>query len=165
MNSRERKIIDAFSFFLTCTALVCCKILIKLCCDSGTESGACRAESVLQSLASRANIIFDFGVETHWQPINSQRMLLWASRWTAFYYEPFSLSCILTSIAGHLRFMHTRDSSAAGHLRFILTCNIQLHSTLKLILHKRSISCMVPLFNAHDAFIYCMAFRLNQRCK
>jgi hypothetical protein len=39
-----------------------------------------RIHILLQSLASKADIKFDFHVKTHWQPINSQRMLLWASR-------------------------------------------------------------------------------------
>mmetsp|Transcript_21823 Transcript_21823/g.53747 ORF Transcript_21823/g.53747 Transcript_21823/m.53747 type:complete len:216 (+) Transcript_21823:202-849(+) len=46
----------------------------------GTEEGACRFERQLQTLADKADIKFDYHVKTHWQPINSQRVLLWAGR-------------------------------------------------------------------------------------
>lgn len=40
-----------------------------------------QAEESMRMLAKRAGISnIDYGVQTNWQPINSQRMLLWASR-------------------------------------------------------------------------------------
>lgn len=47
----------------------------------GTEQGALHAERGLQMVAAEAGIKFDFGVKTDWQPVNSQRMLLWAGKY------------------------------------------------------------------------------------
>ena len=47
----------------------------------GTEAGALRAEAGLQQLGGAANIKFRFDVKTDWQPIDSQRLLLWAGRY------------------------------------------------------------------------------------
>jgi len=34
----------------------------------------------MNQLGARNNVTFDFNVKTHWQPIESQRLQLWASR-------------------------------------------------------------------------------------
>lgn len=44
----------------------------------GTEQGALQAEAGIRALGRKANIEFDFQVRTHWQPVESQRLLLWA---------------------------------------------------------------------------------------
>mmetsp|Transcript_46453 Transcript_46453/g.110687 ORF Transcript_46453/g.110687 Transcript_46453/m.110687 type:complete len:192 (+) Transcript_46453:419-994(+) len=46
----------------------------------GTEQGALGAEAQLSSLARAAGICFRFDQRTDWQPIESQRALLWAGR-------------------------------------------------------------------------------------
>ena len=46
----------------------------------GTEAGARRAEAGLSALGERAGINFRFDVRTQWQPVDSQRLLLWAGR-------------------------------------------------------------------------------------
>ena len=46
----------------------------------GTEAGARAAEAGLRMLGKAAGIDFRFDVRTHWQPVDSQRMLLWAAR-------------------------------------------------------------------------------------
>ena len=46
----------------------------------GTEEGALRAEAGLSSLARAAGISFRFDQKTDWQPVESQRLLLWAGR-------------------------------------------------------------------------------------
>mmetsp|Transcript_52485 Transcript_52485/g.130576 ORF Transcript_52485/g.130576 Transcript_52485/m.130576 type:complete len:263 (+) Transcript_52485:237-1025(+) len=46
----------------------------------GTEAGALAAEAGLQQVGGEAGIRFDFGVRTDWQPMNSQRLLLWAGK-------------------------------------------------------------------------------------
>ena len=46
----------------------------------GTENGALRAEAGLSALGSAAGIKFRYDQKTNWQPIDSQRMLLWAGR-------------------------------------------------------------------------------------
>ena len=46
----------------------------------GTETSALRFERGLNALGARNDVTFDFGVKTHWQPIESQRAQLWASR-------------------------------------------------------------------------------------
>lgn len=46
----------------------------------GTEAGARQAEAVLSRLGATANIKFRFDVRTDWQPVDSQRLLLWAGR-------------------------------------------------------------------------------------
>jgi len=44
----------------------------------GTEAGARRAEAGLSALGAAAGIKFRYDQKTNWQPIESQRMLLWA---------------------------------------------------------------------------------------
>jgi len=46
----------------------------------GTEEGARRAEAGLSQLGRAADISFRFDVRTDWQPVDSQRLLLWAGR-------------------------------------------------------------------------------------
>ena len=46
----------------------------------GSEEGACAAEAGIASLGRAAGIDFDFHVRTDWQPVDSQRLLLWAGR-------------------------------------------------------------------------------------
>ena len=46
----------------------------------GTEHSARRFERGLNALGARNDVTFDFGVRTHWQPVESQRAQLWASR-------------------------------------------------------------------------------------
>jgi len=46
----------------------------------GDERRRDEAEERLQMQGREAGITFDFSVRTHWQPIDSQRMLLWAGR-------------------------------------------------------------------------------------
>ena len=46
----------------------------------GTERGALQAEAGLQRLGGAAGIRFRFDVRTNWQPVDSQRLLLWAGR-------------------------------------------------------------------------------------
>jgi len=46
----------------------------------GTDEGARRAEAGLSALGAAAGIKFRFDQQTNWQPMDSQRMLLWAGR-------------------------------------------------------------------------------------
>lgn len=46
----------------------------------GTETSALRFERSLNALGARNDVTFDFDVKTHWQPVESQRAQLWASR-------------------------------------------------------------------------------------
>lgn len=46
----------------------------------GDEARRDEAERGLQAQGREAGIAFDFNVRTHWQPIDSQRLLLWAGR-------------------------------------------------------------------------------------
>ena len=46
----------------------------------GSEAGAHAAEAQLSSLAKAAGICFRFDQRTDWQPVESQRALLWAAR-------------------------------------------------------------------------------------
>lgn len=46
----------------------------------GTEAGARKAEAALSHLGRAAKIDFRFDVRTDWQPVDSQRLLLWAGR-------------------------------------------------------------------------------------
>ena len=46
----------------------------------GTEAGALRAEAGLRALGGAAGISFRFDQRTNWQPVESQRLLLWSSR-------------------------------------------------------------------------------------
>lgn len=46
----------------------------------GSEERAFQAEKGLQHLGGAAGIKFRFDVKTNWQPIDSQRLLLWAGR-------------------------------------------------------------------------------------
>ena len=46
----------------------------------GTEAGALQAEQGLSHLGAAANIKFRFDQRTNWQPVESQRLLLWAGR-------------------------------------------------------------------------------------
>ena len=46
----------------------------------GSEQRAFAAEKGLRNLGAAAGINFRFDVKTDWQPINSQRILLWSSR-------------------------------------------------------------------------------------
>jgi len=46
----------------------------------GDEVARDEAERQLQQQGREAGITFDFNVLTHWQPVDSQRMLLWAGR-------------------------------------------------------------------------------------
>jgi predicted DsbA family dithiol-disulfide isomerase len=46
----------------------------------GTRETAVRMQNSMNDLASRNDVEFNFTVKTHWQPIESQRMQLWASR-------------------------------------------------------------------------------------
>jgi predicted DsbA family dithiol-disulfide isomerase len=48
----------------------------------GTEEGALQAEVGLKQLGSQAGINFRFDQKTNWQPVDSQRLLLWASRFS-----------------------------------------------------------------------------------
>lgn len=47
----------------------------------GSEARRDEAERRLQEQGQEAGITFDFNVHTNWQPIDSQRMLLWSSRY------------------------------------------------------------------------------------
>ena len=46
----------------------------------GDERMRDEAERGLRAQGREAGIAFDFSVRTHWQPVDSQRMLLWAAR-------------------------------------------------------------------------------------
>lgn len=46
----------------------------------GTDEGARRAEAGLSALGAAAGIKFRYDQKTNWQPIDSQRMLLWAGQ-------------------------------------------------------------------------------------
>ena len=46
----------------------------------GTEAGALRAEAGLSALGAAAGINFRYDQKTNWQPLESQRMLLWAAK-------------------------------------------------------------------------------------
>ena len=46
----------------------------------GTEAGALRAEAGLSALGAAAGIKFRYDQKTNWQPLESQRMLLWSAR-------------------------------------------------------------------------------------
>lgn len=46
----------------------------------GTEAGALRAEAGLSALGAAAGIKFRYDQKTNWQPLESQRMLLWAAK-------------------------------------------------------------------------------------
>lgn len=46
----------------------------------GTEQGALRAEQGLSALGQAAGIKFRYDQKTNWQPLESQRMLLWSGR-------------------------------------------------------------------------------------
>ena len=48
----------------------------------GTEDGALRAEHGLSQLGNAADIKFRFDQHTNWQPVDSQRLLLWAGEST-----------------------------------------------------------------------------------
>jgi predicted DsbA family dithiol-disulfide isomerase len=65
----------------------------------GTEAGALRAEAGLKQLGTQAGIEFRFDQKTNWQPVDSQRLLLWAGRFakqeefmTALNYRHFELA-------------------------------------------------------------------------
>ena len=47
---------------------------------NGTDAGARAAEEGLSELGAAAGIAFRYDVRTNWQPVDSQRLLLWAGR-------------------------------------------------------------------------------------
>mmetsp|Transcript_85333 Transcript_85333/g.198394 ORF Transcript_85333/g.198394 Transcript_85333/m.198394 type:complete len:213 (-) Transcript_85333:162-800(-) len=46
----------------------------------GSESVRREAEETMRQLGRRAGIELDYGVQTNWQPVDSQRLMLWAGR-------------------------------------------------------------------------------------
>lgn len=75
----------------------------------GTEEGALQAEACLRHLGSAAGINFRFDQETNWQPIDSQRALLWAQR--------FGKTEIYMDRLNHL---HFENGKSASHRETVL---------------------------------------------
>lgn len=46
----------------------------------GSDEERTRAEEQMRSLGRRAGIEIDYGVQTNWQPVDSQRVMLWSRR-------------------------------------------------------------------------------------
>lgn len=46
----------------------------------GSEAGREAAERGMYALGARAGVRLDYGVRTNWQPVKSQRLMLWAAR-------------------------------------------------------------------------------------
>lgn len=46
----------------------------------GSERARAVAEEAMRQLGRRAQIELDYGVKTNWQPVDSQRLMLWARR-------------------------------------------------------------------------------------
>lgn len=47
---------------------------------NGSEHARAQAEEQMRMLGRRAGIELDYNVQTNWQPVDSQRLMLWASR-------------------------------------------------------------------------------------
>jgi|UniRef100_A0A7S4GPI4 predicted DsbA family dithiol-disulfide isomerase len=48
--------------------------------SGGSEARALQAEQGLQMMGAQAGVKFDFSVPVNWQPVDSQRLLLWTGR-------------------------------------------------------------------------------------
>jgi predicted DsbA family dithiol-disulfide isomerase len=77
----------------------------------GREEVRTQAEEGMRTLAHTCGIEFDYNVQTNWQPVNSQRVMLWAHR--------FGLQEAYMSALAH---RHFEQRKSASHDCTILEC-------------------------------------------
>lgn len=78
---------------------------------NGSEAARKGAEDSMRELGQNCGIELDYNVQTNWQPINSQRVMLWAHR--------FGLQEAYMSVLAH---KHFEQQKSASHDETVLEC-------------------------------------------